>query len=74
MASSCSKPDFRQEPSKFARLRRVASGIESLGDWRDVIEMLNFKEKGGFWGRGREIGGSQGLGWSLLQGSRQASG
>ena len=42
MASRPSKPDFRQEPSKFARLRRVARGIESLGDWRDVIEMLNF--------------------------------
>ena len=48
MACSPSMPDLCREPSKFARLRCVARGIGSLGDWRDVIEMLNFEEKR-FW-------------------------
>ena len=43
MASRPSKFDFPEEPSKFARLRCVARVIGSLGDWKDVAEMLKQK-------------------------------
>ena len=43
MASRPSEFDFRGEPSKFGRLRCVARFIGSLGDWKDVAEMLKQK-------------------------------
>ena len=46
MASRPSRFDFWSELSKFAELRFVARDIGSLGDCRDVVEMLNFTRKG----------------------------
>ena len=66
MASRPSKFDFCGEPSKFARVRCVARGIGSLGDWKDVIAMLKFKKKG--------LCGRAWVGDSLLQGSPQTLG
>ena len=41
MASRDSKFDFLWWDSKLVRVRRVARGIESLGDWKVVAETLN---------------------------------
>ena len=68
MACSSSKPDLCRALSIFARLRCVARGIGSLGDWGDVVEMLNLKKNGGFGeGEGRKEGWRVWVGETLLQ-------